>query len=385
MTAEISTLTQSLERMTARLLTIQQCANWSENLPESTLSLFQELGVALEELQIANEEINQKNEYLAAVNYKLAQERVHHQELFEHSLAAYVLTHPDGVIKQANRTAAQLLNLPQSYLVGQSLTTFLSLNSRRAFRQQLLQAQIQESSSQQVLCLEPRGSEPINVVLTATIVPGFDGTPSICWLVKPVANILGDPESLNQQSQTTITCCKGEVIPLNSNTLWQLKEGLVKLSTTCESGDEILVGLVGPSKPFGGPSAVLPDYRAIVITDQAQLVNLSQSFQENTHLASSMLPQVYQRLQQSLQLLSAMGQRRVEDRVCHFLSLLKQEVGESVEGGTRLKVRLTHQDMANACCTTRVTMTRVLNRLIKLNKMYLDDQRYIVLNNRNWC
>jgi CRP-like cAMP-binding protein len=69
------------------------------------------------------------------------------------------------------------------------------------------------------------------------------------------------------------------------------------------------------------------------------------------------------RLRQMEAILAIAGQRRVDDRLYQLLLLLQQEFGQPVVEGTRLNIRLTHQDIANAICTTRVTVTRMLGKL----------------------
>jgi CRP-like cAMP-binding protein len=97
-------------------------------------------------------------------------------------------------------------------------------------------------------------------------------------------------------------------------------------------------------------------------------------------LASSLLSSVSQRLQQAEKLLSVSGRRRVQDRLYHFLLLLKQEVGQPVSNGTRIQARLTHEDLANACCTTRVTVTRILGKLQQQGKITLDSKHHIIVH-----
>ena len=46
-----------------------------------------------------------------------------------------------------------------------------------------------------------------------------------------------------------------------------------------------------------------------------------------------------------------------------FLELLAKDSGEPCEAGLRLNLRLTHQEIASALSTTRVTVTRVLGQL----------------------
>lgn len=98
-------------------------------------------------------------------------------------------------------------------------------------------------------------------------------------------------------------------------------------------------------------------------------------------LSQILLPQINQRLQQTETFLAISGRRHVRERLEQLLLFLKQEIGEPVSQGTRLKVRLTHQDLANACCTTRVTITRLLSQLQKQGKISLDSKFQIILLN----
>jgi CRP-like cAMP-binding protein len=45
----------------------------------------------------------------------------------------------------------------------------------------------------------------------------------------------------------------------------------------------------------------------------------------------------------------------------------------------RLQVRLTHQDLANAIGTTRVTITRLLNRFRQQGWVAVDKNRHLVI------
>jgi CRP-like cAMP-binding protein len=59
--------------------------------------------------------------------------------------------------------------------------------------------------------------------------------------------------------------------------------------------------------------------------------------------------------------------------------LLGQEVGQPVPNGTRLNVRLTHQQLASTIGTTRVTVTRLLSQLQEAGLLKMDGSRHIVL------
>jgi CRP-like cAMP-binding protein len=75
-----------------------------------------------------------------------------------------------------------------------------------------------------------------------------------------------------------------------------------------------------------------------------------------------------------------MGLRRVEERVRGFLELLATEYGQACEQGLRLDLRLTHQEVASALGTTRVTVTRVIGVLRQEGWLSLDGQRRLVIS-----
>jgi CRP-like cAMP-binding protein len=154
----------------------------------------------------------------------------------------------------------------------------------------------------------------------------------------------------------------------------------VKLSTISDSGEEVLVGLVGSDRPFGSGLTSLPTYQAIALSENVQLVCIPLSeIATSPDLAQALLPKISERLQQTEALLAISGRRQVRERLYHLLLLLKQEIGQPVAQGTRLSVRLTHQDLADACCTTRVTITRLLSKLQQEGKIKFDSKHHILL------
>jgi CRP-like cAMP-binding protein len=174
---------------------------------------------------------------------------------------------------------------------------------------------------------------------------------------------------------------KGETIPLVSQGVWQVCQGLVQLSTLCQNGEEVCVGWAEPSTFFGQWFSILRTYQATALSD-VQLIWFSLAeINSSPRLAQIMLPQIVRRMRQAEAMLAISGQRRVEDRLQLFLLLMKRELGQQVPEGTRLEVRLTHQNLANAIGTTRVTVTRLLNKLKTEGAIIIDRDRYIILNN----
>ncbi len=172
---------------------------------------------------------------------------------------------------------------------------------------------------------------------------------------------------------------KGERIPLVSQGLWKVAQGLVQLSTLYPSGEEGLLGWVGPSMCFGLWLSYLQTYQAVARSDVYLIWYSLAEIESSPRLAMELLPQLGRRLRQVEAMLAVAGQGRVEERLIQLLLLLKQEMGQPVPPGTRLAIRLTHQDIASAIGTSRVTVTRILGQFKDKGAIALDSKRHIIL------
>jgi len=171
----------------------------------------------------------------------------------------------------------------------------------------------------------------------------------------------------------------GQPIPLNLDEVWIVCRGVVQLGTLYPSGDEALLGLAGPSMPFGLPFTLIRPYQATALSD-VDLMRLTLAEIEQSHtLSRGMFQHMSRRLRQAEAMLALIGHRRVRDRLCQLLLLLKQEVGQPSDEGVRLSVRLTHQHLANAIGTTRVTVTRLLGQLRDEGWLTIDKSHFIVI------
>lgn len=385
---KLETLLHQMSRMNGRLNRLYEAANVPTPDPVELLpTAFKELGVASEELQVAIEELQQQNQELLRLQKQFLAERDRYRELFETAPDVYLITNFEGIILEANRAAASLLNVAQRFLVGKPLFTFIPSEHRLAFRQKLLQIQQAERSQDCELPIQPRESDSFTVTATiSTVTSSGDELCCLQWLIRRMPDCLTPKtylqrHSRNQSNLPIHKYVKGELIPCKLDAIWQVQQGLVKLNTFSENGEEILIGIAGPSVPFGPGLTSLQIYQATALSDEVELVSVAwQDITTIPELAQSLLSRVSQRLQQAERFISVSGRRRVQDRLHHFLLLLKQEVGQPVSNGTRIQVRLTHEDLANACCTTRVTVTRILGKLQQQGKITLDPKHYIILH-----
>jgi CRP-like cAMP-binding protein len=182
------------------------------------------------------------------------------------------------------------------------------------------------------------------------------------------------------QKRSLVHVSAGSGVPLLRDHIWLVVRGMVKLTALTVHGDEMVLGLAGANEPFGDPLAGVEAYSALALADSDLLCLPMREIHGDPALAVAMLQAVSQRYRQSQSLLGLMGLRRVEERLRGFLELLASEYGQPCAEGLRLNVRLTHQELASALGTTRVTVTRVLGALREEGWLQLDGQRRLVLS-----
>ena len=193
-------------------------------------------------------------------------------------------------------------------------------------------------------------------------------------------NIFLNPNKLNQRLHFFE---KGQEIPNLTGGVWQVYRGTVELSMLHSNEKKVLLGWAYPLTFFGSWLTYAETYNGKAISDvYLRLYSLTE-IEASTQLAQTMLTQMARRMRQTEALLAIAGMRRVEDRLQQLLALLKQEIGEPVTGGTKLKIRLTHQSIANAIGTTRVTVTRLLGLFQRNGHISLDSDRQIILLDDN--
>ncbi len=182
------------------------------------------------------------------------------------------------------------------------------------------------------------------------------------------------------QKRSLVHISAGSDVPLLKNNVWLVVRGMVKLSAITIHGDDMLLGLAGPNEPFGDPLNGVAAYAATTLADSDLLCLSCSEIRQDRALAAAMLDALGLRLQQSQALLALMGLKRVDERVRGFLELLASEYGQPCESGLRLNLRLTHQELASALATTRVTVTRVIGNLRDEGWLQLDSQRRLVVS-----
>jgi PAS domain S-box-containing protein len=382
----ISSLSRRAKSACERLSELYRIANSSPSpSPDLLPSALKELGIVSEALQIAIQELDRQYERVAILQSHLQQERQRYDNLFDFIPDGCLITDASAVIQGLNRAGMSLLNAQPQAIVGKTLMSLIVSEDLPLFQAKLTQMAQQERIEFSVRMYR-RPTTFINVALTLQVIRDAEGNVShLQWLMRDITErkraeaALESPNYNPSLDRSLFHYSKGDMVEFEPQSLWLVVEGVVKLTTISERGEEMLVGLVGDSMVFGPSLTALQTYQAIALSDvKLALIPISEIAQ-SPKLAQAILSSLKQRLQQTESLLAIYGQIRVEERLNSLLMLLKQAIGQPTEQGTRLRARLTHQDFASACCTTRVTVTRLLGKLQDQGKITQDAHNHLVL------
>jgi CRP-like cAMP-binding protein len=192
------------------------------------------------------------------------------------------------------------------------------------------------------------------------------------------SEFLGDLE--NSYRRRSIHFDSGVKVPLLPDHIWIVVRGIVKLSCLNEQGDDVLLAIAGPNEPFGEPLTHLDLFEATTL-DHCDLLGLSiQDVNTTPHLSNNLMKAMMHRTRQSEALIALLNLRGVENRVKSFLELMAEDYGQPCDQGLKLNLRLTHQEIASAVSTTRVTITKVLGQLKESGWLQYDSKQKIIVS-----
>lgn len=175
---------------------------------------------------------------------------------------------------------------------------------------------------------------------------------------------------------------KGEEIALLDTGIWQVYRGVVQLSKINVSGKKIILGWATSGHVFDNQKDKSVIYHAQAMSDVYLRCLTPQYLRIYPQLVTELIAKLSYRLIQTEKLLTITAIKLVEDRLWELLSMLKEEMGQPVNDGTRLTVRFTHQNLANVIGATRVTVTRVLGEFQTKNWIEFDSDRHIIIKSK---
>ncbi len=148
----------------------------------------------------------------------------------------------------------------------------------------------------------------------------------------------------------------GDELPLGKNYLWQIISGVVKSYTVSQEGTCIILGFWGTDDLVGRSLSQIVPYNLKCI-NEVRAIAIPQA--QWSELTGNMLYHA----QQTQQLIYIVRNTRIYKRLWLLLQWLADKFGRAIKQGKMIDLKLTHQELADAINTTRITVTKTLNQL----------------------
>lgn len=168
-----------------------------------------------------------------------------------------------------------------------------------------------------------------------------------------------------------------------------LLKGAVKLSRVYEAGEEITVALLKENSVFGVLSLITGHrsdrfYHAVAFTPvellSVPIEHMEKALQEQPQLAMIMLQGLSSRILQTEMMIETLAHRDMGSRLVSFLLILCRDFGVPSQDGITVDLKLSHQAIAEAIGSTRVTVTRLLGDLRQDNMISIHKKKITVHN-----
>ncbi len=183
-------LTRYIENVQARVQTLHRDAQqFPSHHAQQLIATLDELSLAVEELHVAEEELITQNARLVAAQHIVETERQRYQDLFNFAPDGYLVTDLKGVVQEANHAAAILLNLDQSFLIGQPLVIYVPQTERMIFYTLLNQIVVMHRVEGWEFMLQRRNAEAVIVATTVKTVQDTQGQAvGLRWQMRDISD-----------------------------------------------------------------------------------------------------------------------------------------------------------------------------------------------------
>ena len=168
-----------------------------------------------------------------------------------------------------------------------------------------------------------------------------------------------------------------------------IKKGAVRLSRVYESGEEITVALLRENSLFGVLSLLTGHrsdrfYHAVAFTRVEMMTapanSVRKAIEQDTSVGLLLLQGLSTRILQTEAMIETLTHRDMSSRLVSFLLVLCRDFGVPGDKGITIDLRLSHQSIAEAIGSTRVTITRLLGDLRNAGLLQIDRKKITVFD-----
>jgi len=171
--------------------------------------------------------------------------------------------------------------------------------------------------------------------------------------------------------------------------VYLIRRGAVRLSRVYESGEEITVALLRENSLFGVLSLLTGHrsdrfYHAVAFTRvemmTAPAASVRKAIEEDTGVGLLLLQGLSTRILQTETMIETLTHRDMSSRLVSFLLVLCRDFGVPEEKGITIDLRLSHQAIAEAIGSTRVTITRLLGDLRNIGLLQIERKKITIFD-----
>ena len=215
-------------------------------------------------------------------------------------------------------------------------------------------------------------------------------TPAAGGALSGNATLLDVIRGLNGSTTETVERGKTIFFPGDpAEKVYLLRRGAVRLSRVYEYGEEITVALLQENSLFGVLSLLTGQrsdrfYHAIAFTRvemvTAPATSVRKAIEQDASVGLLMLQGLSSRILQTETMIETLTHRDMSSRLVSFLLVLCRDFGVPSSEGITIDLRLSHQAIAEAIGSTRVTITRLLGDLRNAGLVQIDRKKITVFD-----
>jgi len=172
-----------------------------------------------------------------------------------------------------------------------------------------------------------------------------------------------------------------------SDRIYYIKKGKVKISKFSPDGREIILGIYQKGDLFGETMIYFSGLRetyAIALEESDVWMlrkgNLEKLLENIPELREKLMIVIAQRRYEIEQRLEDIVFKTVGERLASLILILGKKFGEEVGRAKKINLKLIHYDLANLVGSTRETTTSVLNQFKRKGLIDVQDKMILILN-----
>ncbi len=176
---------------------------------------------------------------------------------------------------------------------------------------------------------------------------------------------------VNEQKITVFR--SGYELPHDRDCIWLIVDGVIKTFSITELGTTITLGFWGNKDVVGMPLSTIAPYK-IKCMSTVKAIAIPQDRQ-----ATITAECIHHQLQTQQLIYIIRHTNRVAKRLRLLLLWLGGKFGRKIAQGKLIDFKLTHQELAEAIGTTRITVTKILNQFEREGFILRPKTRCIIL------